>query len=243
MHLLNNTATLALSHFILTAGSRNRVVGLEHLREARALGRGSFVLAAAHLSHYDPPIIASLIRHRVAWMARDEFYRRAFSRWWVESYGAIRTPRCGPALPCIREAMAHLKRGETVGIFPEGEVCAGPASVLHGGPIKGGAALLARRAGVPILPCVLLNAQQFTRVTPWLPLRRGTMQLGFGPLLYAPLDAKPGRDARRALTLQLGEALRDTHAALTAHTVGRAEPSTPISAHTSDAVDARHATP
>jgi len=48
----------------------------------------------------------------------------------------------------LREALRRLKSGEAVAVFPEGEMR--PAGPL--GPLKPGAAWLAKKAGVPILP-------------------------------------------------------------------------------------------
>src|ERR1700756_1434861 len=36
--------------------------------------KGAFLLAANHISHFDPPIISSVIRRKVDWMAMAEFF-------------------------------------------------------------------------------------------------------------------------------------------------------------------------
>ena len=52
-------------------------------------------------------------------------------------------------------------------LFPEGGVVKGPATVCRGGPIKKGACVIAQRAGVPIIPCVVLGTHRLNH-----PLRR-----------------------------------------------------------------------
>ncbi|MEL7089052.1 MAG: hypothetical protein AAGL98_11530, partial [Planctomycetota bacterium] len=80
MSLLNHRASVELIHAIFRVTSRCRFLGREHLPP-----RGTpAVLAVAHLSHYDPVVAAALLRRKVDWMARAEFYATAGSRWAVE---------------------------------------------------------------------------------------------------------------------------------------------------------------
>ena len=183
-------------------------MGREHLpAPGPGPGRGA-LLAVSHLSHYDPVVVGTLLRREVDWMARAEFYRTTGSRWACKHSGCIELDRQGHALPGLREALRRLEAGRLVGIFPEGEIMAGPASVLNGGPLRGGAALLARRAKVPIVPCVVLNSDQHRRVGPWLPLRRGRLWVGLGEPLYAKPELGPGRRSRAELSARLAESLR-----------------------------------
>ncbi len=207
MSLLNNAISIHFTRFVLGVGSRSVVVGREHLPKAGQ----PVLLAVSHLSHYDPVVVAGLLRRRIDWMARAEFYRTPGSRWACRHSDCIELDRDGHALPGLREAWRRLSADRWVGIFPEGEIMAGDMSVLNGGPIRGGAALLARRAGVPIIPCVVLNSDQHRRVMPWLPLRRGRLWLGIGEPIHAPPGARPGRDSRQELSARLEESLREIY--------------------------------
>lgn len=73
--------------------------------------------------------------------------------WLVEGYGAIPTPRFRWPVAAVKTALAHLDAGEVVGVFPEA------TRVTHWGtlPPKRGAAWLAVRAGVPLLPLALIG--------------------------------------------------------------------------------------
>ena len=84
-------------------------------------------------------------------------------------------------------------------------------SALTKGELKAGVGLLARRAGVPVVPCVALNSQQFRRVIPWLPLRAGRIFIGFGPPLYADPSLPIGRASRWELTTRLQTSLRQVY--------------------------------
>ncbi|MEM8737781.1 MAG: lysophospholipid acyltransferase family protein [Planctomycetota bacterium] len=212
MSLLNNRVSVGAAHGLFRRTSRYGLVGREHLpRQGEP-----YVLAAAHLSHYDPVVIGALLNRTIDWMAREAFYEGRWSRWACERAGCVRVDRFGPALPGIREGLGRLARGRTLGVFPDGEIRRGGASVLGGASVKAGAVLLARRGGVPVVPCVVLNSEQFRRVTPWLPLRRGRLWLGLGPALrFGERGAGvAGRVHRRAEAERLAEALRSVYRAM-----------------------------
>lgn len=224
MSLLNNRVTVEFAHAIFRVTSRCYFLGREHLPP-----RGTpAVLAVAHLSHYDPVVAAALLRRKVDWMARAEFYATPASRWAVEHADCVKIDRYGQALPGIREGLRRLEINRLLGIFPDGEIMRGDDSVLNGAAIKGGAALLARRAtetsdpktsgdagefsgGVPVVPCVVLGSDQFRGVLPWLPLKVGRLWIGLGEPITVSAQAAAGqpRRATRAVdSAKLADALR-----------------------------------
>ena len=203
MSLLNNAATIATIRSIFALTSSCHRLGVERVpRDKKGL-----LLACTHLSHYDPLCVSVLLRRKVDWMARAEFFRSPVASWFVTQASGFEIDRFGFALPGIREALRRLEQDRCVGVFPEGEVSRGKTSVLHGGPLKQGVALVARRAAVPVVPCVMLNAQQFSRVVPWLPLRSGRLYVGFGEPLRADENLPPGRASRAELTQRIDCAL------------------------------------
>lgn len=212
MSLLNNVVVATAVHAIFRLTSRCAFLGRHHLPP-----RGEpYLLAVAHVSHYDPVVVGTLLRRRLDYMARAEFYETPIARWFVKQAGCIRIDRTGPALPGIREALRRLAKRRPVAIFPEGEIMSGPDSVLNGGPVKGGAGLISRRASrggaaVPIVPCVVLGGDQFRRVLPWLPLRTGQLWIGLGEPIWPPDDARPGRASRASASAELGDAMRDVY--------------------------------
>lgn len=208
MSPLNNDILATFLHGVYRLTSRCHFLGREHLPP-----RGEpCIVAIAHLSHYDPVAAGVLLRRPMDFMARAEFYESPLSRWFVERARCIRIDRYGSALPGIREALRRLAAGRSVGIFPEGEIMAGADSVLNGGTLKGGAGLLSRRAGVPVIPCVVLGSDQFRRVLPWLPLRTGRLWIGLGEPIDVAKDFRgAGRASRAAASAQLAEAMREVY--------------------------------
>lgn len=162
---------------------------------------GGILIAVSHVSHLDPIVISAVIRRKISWMSRVEFHQQWLMRNVLYHGGAFQVDRTGAALPAIREGLRRLMRGEAVGIFPEGELVKGPASVLRGASIKRGVCLLAARSGCPVLPVIVLGTNQLGRIGPWLPAKRGRLWVSVGNALHAPPESntRAGRAAFAAL--------------------------------------------
>lgn len=177
----------------------------------RADREGGYILACTHLSHLEPFVAGLMVRRTVHWMARIEFYRR----WWAAVAlrwgGAIQVDRYGFSLPAVRRAINLAREGRVIGIFPEGGVAQGAASVMRGGPIKKGVCAIAIRARVPVVPVVMLGTDRLNRVGPWLPLRRGRVWAGFGEVVEPPPATRPGREARDEMATRLTGAFRSLY--------------------------------
>jgi 1-acyl-sn-glycerol-3-phosphate acyltransferase len=175
------------------------------LHPERARREGPYLLAVTHLSHLEPVIVSLAVPRNVRWMARIEFYRYRWSRWIMKANGTFPVNRGGTPVSSIRRAISLLNGGEIVGIFPEGGVVTGKASVIRGGPLKHGVCVIARRAGVPIIPVVVLGAEKLNRVGPWLPARRGRLWIAFGEPLWCD-NKLPPRRARHEMADRLSKA-------------------------------------
>lgn len=113
-----------------------------------------FVVAANHYSHFDPPAIASVLDMPVRFLALEDLFvaSRALD-WLITGFGAIPTPRFRYPIGAVRTAIAALEAGDVVGVFPEA------TRVSHWGtlPPKRGAAWLAARAAVPLVPVAVVG--------------------------------------------------------------------------------------
>ena len=159
---------------------RIRTFGLERVDPC-----GGMIIAVSHVSHLDPIIVSALIRRRISWVSRIEFFQQWFMRTILTHGGAFQVNRNGSALPTMREGLRRLARGEAVGIFPEGELMRGKNSVLRGAKIKHGVCLLAARSGCPVLPVIVLGADHLGRIGPWLPAKRGRLWIYVGQPIYS----------------------------------------------------------
>ena len=127
--------------------------GLKVERQA-PLPRPPFVVAANHYSHFDAPLIGGVLDVPVRFLVvADLFGENRLLDWFVLTGGSIPLPRNRLPLSALRTALDCLERGQVVGVFPEG------TRVTHWGtlPPKRGAAWLAARAGVPLVPVAVIG--------------------------------------------------------------------------------------
>lgn len=112
---------------------------------------GPVLIFANHPSAFDMILIAARIRRKVHYMAKAELFTNPILSYLFRSVGAFPVHRGKGDAGSIKAALLLLKQGKVVGIFPEG------TRTLHKSPErkKGGAALIAYHAGVPILPVAL----------------------------------------------------------------------------------------
>jgi 1-acyl-sn-glycerol-3-phosphate acyltransferase len=167
---------------------------------------GGYVLAATHISHLEPGILTAIVRRKIDWMARIEFYKYRIGAWCLYAMDTFPVNRFGVPVSAIRAAIERARAGRVIGIFPEGGVAKGPAAACRGGPIKRGACLVAMRADVPIVPCVILGTHVLEGFYPWLPFRRATLWIAFGEPIEPPRDAPTHKAGRAVMARQLSEA-------------------------------------
>ena len=125
---------------------------LDYRRSGPALPPGPVVIAANHFSHLDPVIAGMAVYRPVRYLAVDVLFGRSrFFDGLTHWLGAIPMSRTRAPLGALRTALAELAAGGTIGLFPEG------ARVWRWGEVapKRGAAWLARRAGVPLVPIAI----------------------------------------------------------------------------------------
>jgi 1-acyl-sn-glycerol-3-phosphate acyltransferase len=163
---------------------------------------GPYILACTHLSHIEPFLMSIIVRRQIDWMARIEFYTYRLFSWMMLAVDSIPVRRFGVSANAIRTAIERLQQGRCVGICPEGGVAQGKNSVMRGAPMKKGVCLIAARANVPVLPCIMLGTDKLNRVAPWIPFRRANLWVAFGSRLVYPRTDEPDRRKARELMAQ-----------------------------------------
>jgi len=188
--------------------ARVRVVGGENTNCS-----GGFLLAANHISHFDPFLISLAVRRKIDWMAMAEFFRLPIVGLALRAIDTFPAERDRADRKTIRTAIERLKDGRIVGLFPEGGIRDGVHSLLEGAPLRPGASTLSHMAGVPILPCVILGTDRFYSAKGWLPLRRTPVWIAFGKPISHSAELEKFR-ARERIESELADAFKSLYAEL-----------------------------
>src|SRR5881398_4097140 len=109
-HSIANRAAALFMKLLFGYSSRIYVTGSEHVNRA-----GGFLLAANHISHFDPFIISSVVRRKIDWMTMAEFFRFRFFRFLLRAVDAFPADRHHADRKTIRTAIERLKSGHVVG--------------------------------------------------------------------------------------------------------------------------------
>jgi 1-acyl-sn-glycerol-3-phosphate acyltransferase len=174
---------------------RIRFTGLDRVPSA-----GPYVLAPSHRSLLDVPFAGFVAKRRVRFMAKKELFEKRFPAWFFTALGGFAVERGATDRAALRAAEAILEGGEPLALFPEGTRNRG--SEL--GPLFHGAAFLAARCQVPIVPVGIGGSEQILPSGTRRPrIRRVAIVVG-QPI--AP-PAHDGRVRRREVN-ELTDALR-----------------------------------
>jgi 1-acyl-sn-glycerol-3-phosphate acyltransferase len=179
-----------LAYHVFWLSSRPIVIGREHTRR-----KGGFIIACTHQSPYEVPLLMRHAARRLDFLTTTEAFRRPLVRWLYKSMNAFPLDRSRRDPAAVRTALDRLRRGRVVALFPEGRLRRDADSVVHSRKLHRGVVRIARLAGVPIVPCVIVNSGAYSRAISWLPLRRVKYGIAFGP----PIHAREDEDTMRQL--------------------------------------------
>ncbi len=178
---------------------RMRVEGRAHVP-----AEGGVLILSNHQSFLDIPIVAAALERHVAFVARDTLAKSAFLRFWMKGAGAILIRRGAPDRAALEEIVEHLKLGDCVVMFPEGTRTRDGSL----GELRGGALLVARRAGVPIVPASIRGAIEAMPRGVRLPRPR-RVAIRFGQPLQ-PRDPEALEKVTRSISAGIGDGTFDS---------------------------------
>jgi 1-acyl-sn-glycerol-3-phosphate acyltransferase len=112
-------------------------------------GQGA-VVVSNHRSSVDPFFIQVCCNRPVHFMVAREYCEHPAFRWFLKTSEVIPVNRGGVDTASTKAAIRLAAAGELVGMLPEGRINMSQQFML---PVRPGAALVALRARVPILPC------------------------------------------------------------------------------------------
>jgi len=130
------------------------VVGLElRLHRIRIQGRenvppGGCLIVSNHVSFMDPTTVGWAVAREIYYLGRKSLFKPPFLSWFLPICNVLPIDRDGHDVGGLRRIIKMLRSGESILLFPEGT--RSPDGQLQ--PAEPGAALVAVKAGVPILP-------------------------------------------------------------------------------------------
>lgn len=162
---------------------RARIEGLERVPRA-----GGAILAANHLTNWDPLFIMAHVPRPVHWLGQELVLRGSPARrWFFREVGVIPVDRTkGGNDAAVEEAIRRVRDGRLVGIFPEGKESPDPLATL---PPRSGVGRIALATGAPIVPCAV-RTEKFWPYGKDVPRFRGPNFVRFGePFRVAKREA------------------------------------------------------
>lgn len=130
---------------------RLRVEGLENIPRD-----GACIVVANHVSFLDPLLICAIVPRFIHYLMYATYYYFWPLHWYCKRVHCIPVKKDGKDISALKQALRVLKKGELIGIFPEGERS-------FTGELKEpepGTALIALKARVLILPVGIRGAYE-----------------------------------------------------------------------------------
>ncbi|MHB8171356.1 MAG: lysophospholipid acyltransferase family protein [Thermincolia bacterium] len=125
---------------------------------------GGVIIASNHVSNLDPVIMGCTFDRRVSYLAKEELFKNPIFGWYISKLEAFPIKRGAGDRGAIREALKILESGRCFGIFPEGT--RSKNGELQEG--KAGAAMLALKAKVPVLPIGIKGSGEGKNIVVWV---------------------------------------------------------------------------
>lgn len=152
-----NPVWYSIACIFLRAGLRlkNRITayGLQNVPKT-----GGVIIASNHSSYIDPPALgACTYRIRMThFMARDTLFKKGFMHWFLHKVGVIPLDRDKGDVKAMKTAIALLKDGASVALFPEGTRSVD--GTLQ--PPKPGIGFLVSKGQAPVVPVYIHGSHE-----------------------------------------------------------------------------------
>jgi len=169
--------------------TRMEVKGVENIPK-----EGGCLLVTNHISRLDTPALLVAAQRRIYPLAADKYKNFPGFNWLLNISEAIWINRTEFDREALLNSIAVLKRGDVLGIAPEGT--RSRSGTLQ--KAKSGVAFLAARTGVPVVPVGITGTN--TMLQDFARLRRMHVCVTFGEAFYLPKYGKLMADELNAAT-------------------------------------------
>lgn len=164
------------AEFIARLTARREYIGLENIPD-----EPPYLLVTNHLSLFDLPVLLPICPHTVRAFAANKHRWNPIYAPILAMAGSIWVRRGEVDRQALREALAVLERGEVLGLAPEGTRSRRTYALQKG---KAGAAYIATRADVPIVPIGISGTERIKHNLPRL--RRTHVRIVIGEPFRLP---------------------------------------------------------
>jgi 1-acyl-sn-glycerol-3-phosphate acyltransferase len=173
---MKRKSLLKLVNFILPILAKMEFLGLENLPK-----EGGVIITTNHLSRMDIPFLfITPGREDITALVTDKYKTFGFFRWFTDVAEGIWIDRTKADFTALKQSLAALRQGKALGISPEGTRSVS-GELLEG---KAGTALIAIKAGVPIIPVALWGTEEaFHNITHF---KKARLFMRYGPAYRLP---------------------------------------------------------
>ena len=179
---------------------RLRVFGLENVPR-----EGSFVFAPTHRSTIDIPVASAATRRRMRFMGKDSIWKYKPIGKIMTGLGAFPVTRGSADLEALKRCIVIVQSGEPLVMFPEGTRHYGPEVQ----PLFDGAAYIALKTGVPIVPAAIAGTEDVMRSgSKAIRFKKCRMVIGKPIAADVPGGGRASREQIGDLTVQLQNELQ-----------------------------------
>ena len=171
------------------------------------------IVCPNHASYLDPAFVQLVVRRRLTFVMTDDFYRSRWGSWFYKLVGAVPVGRGRMARQGLRRAMALVRCGHAVVLFPEGRL----SQDGHVHAPQRGVGTLARRTGAPVVPVAIVGSLHAWKKGHRLP-GLANVRVAFGaPMRYGEDERGGRRAAEHAFAARLMARISRLVAGVEAH--------------------------
>ncbi len=176
MRVKYRIATLIIRFFMKIVGNYT-VIERERLSDWK-----NCIIAANHISYFDPPLIGSILPEEIHFLAKSELFKIPLFGWLIGVFNAIPVQRGVLDRNTLEQMKGILSESGSILIFPEGSRKSHTA--------KPGIGILVHELKIPVLPIYIENTNKLFACL----LRRKRVKIYIGdliePKVYASLPAE-----------------------------------------------------
>lgn len=149
--------------YTLFAGVVKVFLNIKVVNPEKEPDEGGCLICANHVSAADAVVICYAFRKNQAhFMAKKELFKIPLLSGLIKLLGAFPVDRKGSDVGAIKKAIATVKEGKSVGIFPQGHRY--PKVDPRTTPVKNGAGLIISRAECDVVPVYILRKKNTFRL-------------------------------------------------------------------------------